>query len=195
MTTSAACPVHFAAPAQRWSARIVLIHWATVLILTVGVTAVLWRDAVDGRALRALLLEVHRHAGLLILGLTLLRLVSRALGPARPPFAAGRGQRLAVVAVHALFYLALLILPLVGWALTNARGQPMTAFGGVWPALFSADPDQADLLEQAHALLAWGLLALVAVHAAAAVWHHLVRRDDVLRAMAPFSPRPTKGIR
>jgi cytochrome b561 len=196
MPTSAGSPVHLAMPVQRWSPHIVLIHWVTVLILTVGVAAVLWRDAVDGRVLRALLLQVHQHAGLMVLGLTLVRLVTRALGEARPRLMPTWGwQRVAALVVHGLFYLALPVLPLVGWALTNARGQPMNAFGVLWPALCSADPDQADVLEQAHAMLAWSLLVLIAVHAAAAVWHHWVRRDDVLRAMTPFPPRPPKGIR
>jgi cytochrome b561 len=48
------------------------------------------------------------------------------------------------------------------------------------------DPDLADVLTDWHAWAAWGLLALLAAHIAAALWHHWVRRDGVLAAMLPL---------
>lgn len=42
-----------------------------------------------------------------------------------------------------------------------------------------------------HRMLTWSLLAVALIHAGAALWHHLVLRDDILRRMI-FSIRPVK---
>jgi cytochrome b561 len=80
-------------------------------------------------------------------------------------------------------YTLLLSLPVLGWLLTNARGQPVSLplFGSL-PLLTDRDLDLADTLELVHTWAAWALLAL---HGAAAAWHHHVRRDGVLAAMWP----------
>jgi hypothetical protein len=76
-------------------------------------------------------------------------------------------------------------LPLLGWALSNAEGKPVHLFGLTLPALVSADEDLADTLQAWHLNAAWVLLGLVSLHVAAALWHHFVLRDEVLRRMLP----------
>ena len=71
-------------------------------------------------------------------------------------------------------------------SVTNAHGVALTFLGSVpLPKLLPADSELADTLTDYHVWLAWGLLALVMAHAAAAIWHHFGRRDGVLRAMLP----------
>jgi len=95
-------------------------------------------------------------------------------------------QKLAASALHALLYVLLLSIPLLGWALSSARGQAVALPLGVnLPALLAKDLDLADSLEQLHSIAAWSLAALAGLHAAAAIWHHRVRRDGVLVAMLP----------
>ena len=94
-------------------------------------------------------------------------------------------MRIAAWLTHAALYAALLALPLLGWALSDAAGKPPHLFGLALPALVAEDDDLADRLLAWHQDLAWVLLALVSLHIAAALWHHFIRRDDVLRAMWP----------
>jgi cytochrome b561 len=56
---------------------------------------------------------------------------------------------------------------------------------GHLPALIGRDLDLADTLEDWHSALAWTLLALIALHVAAALWHQYIRRDGLLDAMWP----------
>jgi len=80
----------------------------------------------------------------------------------------------------------LIALPVVGWALTSAHDIPLSFLGVIHlPKLVAADSELADNLERLHVWLAWGLLAAVAIHVAAALWHHFIRRDAVLDAMLP----------
>jgi cytochrome b561 len=67
---------------------------------------------------------------------------------------------------------------------------PISLLGLPLPNLVQADSDLADTLTDYHVWAAWGMLALVVAHAAAAWWHHAVRRDGVLTAMLPSVRRP-----
>jgi cytochrome b561 len=179
------------ATAPRHPRRIVLLHWLTVFCLCTAAALILIRDEVDGRALRQWLLEGHRHFGLFVLMLFFIRLIvrwraGRLSRGAEMPFAA----RAAAAITHIALYALLLAQPLLGWALSNAQGKPVHLFGITLPALVGADEDLADSLQTWHVDAAWLLLGLVLLHMGAALWHHFVRRDNVLRMMLPGRRRP-----
>jgi cytochrome b561 len=56
------------------------------------------------------------------------------------------------------------------------------------PALLESGSPYRRLLGQAHEYLAYGLMALVAVHAAAAIWHQRIKRDNVMARMTTGHP-------
>jgi cytochrome b561 len=163
------------------------LHWGTVAAILVSVGAMLVRDALENDWIRALLLGMHRQLGLAVLLAAGLRVLIRV---ARP-FADHAGPmplvaRLAASAAHLVLYGLLFALPLVGWALMSAHEMELSMFGLVnLPPLVQEDADFADTLGNVHVWLAWGLLGVVFAHAGAALWHHYVRRDGVLRAMLP----------
>jgi len=164
-----------------------ILHWSTVLLLIAAAAFALTRDEVAGRVARQWLLEGHRHTGLLVLLLALLRIGLRLRNGSQPQANHARLVRIAAWLTHAALYLILLALPLLGWTLSNAEGKPVYLFGAALPALVADDEDLADRLLLWHQDLAWALLALVLLHIGAALYHHFVRRDDVLRSMWPWS--------
>lgn len=181
-------PPSSSTPRHPWPT--IALHWLTVLAIVVAACAIWGREAVHGRAWRDALLLVHRHAGWLVLPLLAARVLARlTLRPSAPAPRMPAWLRLAGAASHGLLYLCLAALPMAGWLLSNARGQTVTLFGR-WPlpSLIAPDPDLADLWKDRHETLAWSLAALVTLHVLAALWHHLVRRDGVLRAMWPGRP-------
>ncbi len=166
---------------------IVVGHWITAALLLIVFGLVVSREWIDDKTARTLLLQGHRFAGLLIGSLAILRLSLRSrLSLAQPLTPPTLWQRWVSRLVQALMYTLLLSLPVLGWLLTNARGMPVSLplFGSL-PLLTDRDLDLADTLEIAHTWAAWTLLALIALHGAAAAWHHHVRRDGVLAAMWP----------
>ena len=165
----------------------IALHWGTVLAIVIAVAAMFLRDASEEKSTRLFLLEAHRQLGLLVLIGVLLRMLRR-LRPGLTDHAADMPLwvRGAAHLAHLFLYVLLIALPLVGWALTSAHGIKLSLLGVIpLPGLVAADSDLADNLSDYHVWLAWGLLALVGAHVAAALWHHFVRRDSVLRAMWP----------
>lgn len=164
----------------------VMLHWATLLALCAGVSIIWIRDVADGRAARFWLMEAHTHVGLLVLGLWVARIVVRIRFP-RLPVIGSQSLVVRVVAgfTHVCLYAWLLALPILGWASINAHGKTVDLFGLPLPSLVGSDDDLGDDLLTWHVNTAWMLLAFGIVHASAALWHHFVMRDALLRAMLP----------
>lgn len=165
----------------------IALHWFTVLALVIAVAAIWWREALDDKVVRDTLLAAHRQLGVLIWLALLARLLAKGLLPRVDASAPMPLQvRFAAALSHWALYAALFVQPLLGWVMTNAHGQPMRFLGLVdLPKLVDADPDLADLWADRHETLAWVLGGLIALHIAAALWHHFYLRDGVLRSIMP----------
>lgn len=174
------------AEAPRRPAIVIFLHWATLAALLLGVLLILLRECFDGRPVRYWMLEAHRHMGLLVFCLLLVRLAVRSMLYRLPAVdQTSRFVRAVAAATHIALYLLLACVPLLGWISSNARGQIVHFIGIPLPALTGMDDDLADTLTDWHSYAAWSLLALGLVHALAALWHHFIRRDQVLIAMLP----------
>jgi cytochrome b561 len=166
--------------------KLVFLHWLTVLCLCFAAALILIRDQVDGRVMQQWLLEGHRHFGLFVLILFFVRVVVRIrLGKLPSADNSSRLVHALASLTHIALYALLLALPLLGWALSDALGKPVHLFGATLPALVGSDDDLADTLQTWHVDAAWVLLGLVSLHIGAALWHHFVMRDGVLRLMWP----------
>ena len=168
------------------------VHWTTFLLLT-ATFATAWliryadtREQVNG------LVQLHRSLGLTTLCVTACRLMWRFVARIPPlPQDLARLQRLAARTNGYALYALLLLQPSLGFLHSNAAGKPVVVyFLGTIPPLLAPDRDLARLLFMAHGFVAQLLLGLIALHVAAALFHHFVRRDDVLVAMVPRRRQP-----
>jgi superoxide oxidase len=165
----------------------ITLHWTTVLIVLTLFGSGLLYGQVEDRSWAPPLLQVHRSLGVTIWTLTVLRLLWRVTGARFPAFPASMtplhqlGARLSEYALYAL----LLIQPATGLAQTILRGRPFEVFAWSIPPLVARDVGLVGIFRAAHEIGAWCLFALAGLHAAAALVHHFVLRDDVLEAMAP----------
>jgi cytochrome b561 len=93
-------------------------------------------------------------------------------------------QRAIAHAVHVALYALLFAMPLVGWWATSAYGAPISVF---WlfelPPLVAKDEAVAERAFALHRALGIAMALLIAAHAGAALHHHFVKRDRVLRRM------------
>lgn len=170
---------------------VIILHWFTVTIVLAIVSIILIREDIDGRAIKQLLLDWHRSLGFLVLAVMLTRLALRFTLRAgnidhQLPFLLNYLSK----AGHAIIYILLITIPLLGWAQSSARGQTVHLFGVVSIRSFpfiERNRDLAETLATWHEVIAWLMLATVFFHAAAALWHHFIRRDAVLLSMLSLS--------
>lgn len=83
----------------------------------------------------------------------------------------------------------MLAVPLSGWLANSYAGYPIKWFGFenlVVPQLVAPDQAMRGEVGELHEALAFGIMALAAVHAGAALYHHFVRKDAILARMTPF---------
>ncbi|KPF42185.1 cytochrome b [Rhizobium sp. G187] len=164
---------------QRHSVGLRFAHWVVaVLVLATWPLGLMIGFVKDDVKLDFYL--VHESLGFLVLWLMLVRLGIRLTGGA-VRLEAPRHEKIAAESVHGLLYLFLILMPVSGFLATNAHGFPLKWFGlfEVWSPI-GKTPDIAFTLSAIHEWSAWILLGLFALHLAAALFHHVVRRDATL---------------
>lgn len=178
--------------AASYSAFAKTLHWlVAALLVSQFVIAALMPDVHVGTPVDTTL-SLHFSFGLVIAMLMMVRLVYRLRHPvAVAPGEAPRWEQQLARASHHVFYAVLIAGPFLGWAAASAHGQQVSLFGVLpLPALAPLEAKWGLLAGDVHGLGMWTLLGLVALHGVAALYHHLVRHDGVLRRMLPAaSPR------
>lgn len=182
---------------QRWGALAMALHWLSALLvlalLVLGFTMV---EAVEDLALKFRLYQLHKSIGFSLFVLVLLRLGWRLTQPVPDlPAELGRHERLLARLTHGGLYALLLAMPVAGWisAGTSPLGIRTRIFGlFTLPSPFVPDEALHEISKEAHELLAVLLIGLVVLHVAAALRHHVLSGDDVLRRMLP-GYRPESG--
>jgi cytochrome b561 len=167
---------------RRYGAVAQAFHWITVVL-------VLWAWLIAGTWGRggqsSPILALHETLGLTVFCLVLLRLVWRFFDrrPADPPMPGF--MALASKLVHGLLYALLVGIAASAIVGSWLEGHSVTVYGiGVGPFLTTSRSAGHQVLE-IHQLLGTTIIWLAALHAAAAIFHHVVLRDRVLRQMLP----------
>ena len=167
------------------------VHWSALLLIAAAYFAIWGSYAAATKEQEAFLMQLHRSLGVTVFVLTLFRLGWRrhARIPSLPADLPAIQKMAARVAEYVLYAL-LLAQPILGILNINARGRRVDFFFlGELPPIVGPDKVLAKQAIAAHQIVAYVLLTLIALHAAAALFHHFVRRDDVLNAMLPRSRR------
>ena len=176
-------------PLDRYPCVLRVLHWLLALML--ALQFVLGFAAEYGAArMSDALLPLHFRLGVLILGLTVLRLCLRLVMPT-PAADPGEspGLRRARSAVHGVLYLLVLAVPVSGHVIWVWMGADRSLPGGFEvPALFVPPVDETGraVAWYVHVYGAWILLGLVGLHILAAVLRQRARRDEFINQRMGF---------
>lgn len=174
---------------DRYSRGAIAFHWVIAALVLFNLWLGLFHEALP-REWKVM--PVHRSIGMLVLVLTLGRIAWRlANRPPHLPDPMPAWERAAAKGMHLVLYALLLILPLTGWLLSSnpARPRPFEWFYLFQVPKLPATPALASGAHEAHELLGYLMTALVLIHIAAALRHHLLLRDGVLARMLPWVSR------
>jgi cytochrome b561 len=182
---------------RTWGAVAKAFHWTMALLILASSAFVLhvndstyWFTSTP--EIFITYIHWHKAVGLVLLVLVVARLLWRRRGVVPrtaplTPFEAKWSHR-----THVAIYVLMVAVPVTGWLASSFFGSP-TKFFGLFtvPSITPKWKTGVAIFYWVHFALAWSLLALVAAHAGAAIYHHVRRKDDVLRAMLPFG-RPRR---
>lgn len=162
-------------------------HWIIALGILVMIPLGIYTTTLEFGPQRLQLVSLHKSLGLTILVLVVLRLAWRWVQGTPPlPGHMARWEQWLARGSHILLYGLPMALPIIGWAYSSASGVATSWFGLI--TLPPILPESETLAHLVFPLHAWGgflLAAVVAVHIAGALKHHIVNGDDVLMRMVP----------
>ncbi|MGJ8523055.1 Cytochrome b561 [Carnimonas sp. R-84981] len=175
--------------AGNWGSVARFFHWATALLIIGNGAYGLWMTGLSPSMKMINAYALHKSIGLTVLGLLLLRMAWRFSSRAPRALPMPRWQHIAAHAVHGFLYLLALAMPLSGWWANSLKGFPLQYFKQInLPSLGGVVNHQwADVVITAHLVIFWSLIALVVIHALAALKHHFIDRDATLKRMLPFA--------
>ena len=197
--------MHPLSPPSRYDAVALTLHWVIALLLLLDFALAMSFSRFnpgDALYLRSAY-DLHMSFGLCVLLLSVARVVWR-LTHDRPPLPdMALALRVLARASHLLLYVFMVAAPLSGWLVLSLRHQATSVLGlfrWAWPSLPAiatmARPERQfwhDQLLPLHTRLSYAGICLVAVHVAAALYHHFGRRDDVLLRMLPRTAGGPRG--
>ena len=128
----------------------------------------------------------HKATGILILLLSLGRLAWRFTWTMPDwPSTMGNLQRTVARLTHGVLYALMLSVRLTGWIFSSAGKYPLTIYGLFdWPKLaVTKGSALAEAAHEGHEVLGFLMAGLVVLHVAAALHHHFVVKDNILRRM------------
>lgn len=176
---------------QQWGIIQQTLHWTVVLAVAIQLVLGfnLWRMT-PGNPQWDRTLPIHAGVGLTILVLMLFRLYwRRKHAVPKLPDTLSPAEKALAHATHYGLYGLLIAMPIVGYFLVSAHGQPVPFFNAQLPALIGENETLQYSLRGMHILGAITLVLLLAMHVVAALRHAWSLRDGVMERMVPFSNR------
>ena len=163
------------------------LHWLIAALLAAQYMIAYFMPHIGRNTPNEGLVNLHLSFGALILLLVIVRLAWRLTHTVPPPAGnAGPWHRVLATITHWLLYLALIAMPLMGWANANFRGFTVSLFNVVpLPALAEKGNAVGRAMGDIHTYVGWYFLVVIGLHVAAAAYHRLVLRDRVLGRMLP----------
>jgi len=176
---------NFSVEGWRYSGPAIFLHWAIALLVAVLVGLGWYMLSVEEDPSSAWLFALHVSLGLTAAILIAMRLVWRLRNPPQPAGTGSGWQPKVARATHWLLYSLLVIMPVAGFLGASFSGDGVAFFGLALPQWVQPNDTLKEQFFGVHAVVAWVLVAGVALHVLGALKHLLVDRDAVFWRMWP----------
>lgn len=161
-----------------------LFHWlisvAMITMIIVGFTMTSMAPSDDKWQLYGL----HKASGVLVLALVFFRLLWRIINATVDlPSDLPGWQKLASNLTHYLLYMFMFLMPISGLLMASLGGHDINVFDLFTVSAFVKNIPVATFFHSIHVISAWGFSGLIALHICAGLYHHFIRRDNILVRM------------
>lgn len=164
-------------------------HWTIVLLLLVQIPLAWHMIDLPLGPDKLSKYSLHKSIGMLLFSLAVCRLIwallsSRPALPAETPLY----EKILAKVSQGLLYIIVISMPVTGWLMSSAANVPVVIFGLVeLPSLVQPDKAFMEGMQNAHEMQSLVLLTLVSLHILAALRHHFIKRNNILRGMLPLT--------
>ena len=166
-----------------------LFHWLIFILFTLQFLLIWRKDALPkGSPEKLSYMLMHKSVGVTVFMLGILFILWRMMNVQPiPPASQSRWKLIAATIVHKSLLTLMVLMPLVGYLLSCAAGKAVSFFGlFALPSLVPENKYLASIMDAAHGTLAVLICILVGIHVLAALQHHFIIKDNVLKRMLPF---------
>lgn len=172
----------------RYTKTAMLIHWLTALLIVAAFVLGLIMTGIPGFTPSKLkYFSWHKWLGVTVLALACIRVLWRKFNVPPPhPASMIAWQKKAADGMHVVLYLLIFGVPISGYLYTLAAGVPVVYLGLFQlPVFMEPNAELKPILKTVHYVLTMTMAAAVAAHVLAALKHHFIERDGVLKRMLP----------
>lgn len=176
---------------KRYSGLSIALHWLMALLIVAAYATIELREYYPrGSDIREGLKTWHYMIGLSVLALVVVRIVAHLATPT-PPITPSLPLWQAMLSklVHLTLYLMMIGLPIAGWLVLSASGDPIPFFGLELPPLMAESESWAERIEELHETVGEVGYYVIGFHTFAALFHHYFIKDNTLLRMLPGRAR------
>ncbi len=171
---------------KSWSITTKFFHWVVAaLIITLIIIGNQMTDMPKSPE-KFELYALHKSFGVIVMFLMVLRLINRLFTKKPVEKTLKNYEVMLSELMHMSLYVLALIIPISGAVMTQTAGYAVKVFGFALPTILDKNKELNDLSKLIHENAAMLLVVFVVIHAVAALKHHFLHKNNVLRSMLPF---------
>ncbi|MBN8512501.1 MAG: cytochrome b [Rickettsiales bacterium] len=161
-----------------------IFHWLVALLIITLLIVGFYMTSLEPTEDKFKIYGMHKAFGLTVFVLILLRTLWRITNKyVQPPPDLPEVLKIAAVSGHLLLYVLMLVMPTSGMLMSLFGGHPISYFGLFTIDAFEKNAELAATFKNTHETTAWILVILISAHILAAIYHHFIRKDNVLLRM------------
>jgi cytochrome b561 len=161
-----------------------IIHWVmALLIISLLFIGFIMHDLQNET--RYLVYNLHKSLGILVLIFLVFRIVARI--KLKVPAMSKKFKKWEVNIskfMHYFFYILMLLMPLSGWIMSNAKGYGVKLFGMKMPFIVAKNKIIGDVAHEMHEVIAWILVFMIVIHVLAVIKHYVIDKENILTRMS-----------
>ncbi len=160
-------------------------HWLIAVLFILLLAVGLFMTSLTDKVFKIFLYDFHKALGMVVLGLVLLRIIWRLFETkTQLPVELPNWQKKTSNVVFYALYFFMVIMPITGYLMSVLNGHPIDMFGYfTLPDLGKGPSPLGTATHFIHVNLPYYVIAILSLHVLAALYHHFIRKDNVMNRM------------